>query len=86
MIEGIVVANELEGPRADLVRSALWLAMDGDAADSPGAVSPVGDGAATGRGVRAAVDAPARPEGTDSAARPGQPAAKSAPVPERAAA
>ena len=31
MIEGIVVANYLEGARADLVRSALWLAIDGDA-------------------------------------------------------
>ena len=30
MIEGIVVANYLEGARADLVRSALWLAIDGD--------------------------------------------------------
>ena len=31
MIEGIVVANYLEGARADLVRSALWLAIDGEA-------------------------------------------------------
>ncbi len=31
MIEGIVVANHLEGARADLARSALWLAVDGDA-------------------------------------------------------
>ncbi|MCE2512068.1 MAG: hypothetical protein J4F50_05820 [Acidimicrobiia bacterium] len=30
MIEGIVVANYLEGARADLVRSALWLAIDGE--------------------------------------------------------
>ena len=30
MIEGVVVANYLEGARADLVRSALWLAIDGD--------------------------------------------------------
>ena len=30
MIEGIVVANRLEAARADLVRSALWLAIDGD--------------------------------------------------------
>lgn len=30
MIEGIVVANRLEGARADLARSALWLAVDGD--------------------------------------------------------
>lgn len=28
MIEGVVVANELTGPRADRVRSALWLAVD----------------------------------------------------------
>ena len=31
MIEGVVVANYLEGARADLVRSALWLAIDGEA-------------------------------------------------------
>ena len=31
MIEGIVVANYLEDSKADLVRSALWLAIDGDA-------------------------------------------------------
>ena len=30
MIEGIVVANHLESARADLVRSALWLAIDGE--------------------------------------------------------
>ena len=30
MIEGIVVANNLEGAKADLVRSALWLAIDGE--------------------------------------------------------
>ena len=30
MIEGIVVANYLEDSKADLVRSALWLAIDGD--------------------------------------------------------
>ena len=28
MIEGVVVANRLAGPRADRVRSALWLAVD----------------------------------------------------------
>ena len=81
-----MVANELEGPRADLVRSALWLAIDGDANEGPGAVSPVGDGAAMGRGARAAVDVPARTEGIDSAARRGQPATRGAQVPERAAA
>ena len=31
MIEGVVVANYLAGARADLARSALWLAVDGDA-------------------------------------------------------
>ena len=30
MIEGIIVANYLTGARADLARSALWLAVDGD--------------------------------------------------------
>ena len=30
MIEGIVVANYLEGARADLVRSALWLTIDSE--------------------------------------------------------
>ena len=30
MIEGIVVANYLEDSKADLVRSALWLAIDGE--------------------------------------------------------
>ena len=34
MIEGIVVASRLEGARADLVRSALWLAVEGDAGDA----------------------------------------------------
>ena len=36
MIEGIVVANYLEGARADLVRSALWLAVDGEDAEADG--------------------------------------------------
>ncbi len=31
MVEGVVVANHLEGARADLARSALWLAVDGEA-------------------------------------------------------
>ncbi len=35
MIEGIVVANHTEGARADLVRSALWLAIDAEADDEP---------------------------------------------------
>ena len=35
MIEGIVVANYLTGSRADLARSALWLAVDGDASRQP---------------------------------------------------
>ena len=30
MIEGIVVANYLEDSKADLVRSTLWLAIDGE--------------------------------------------------------
>ena len=30
MIEGIVVANYLEDSKADLARSALWLAIDGE--------------------------------------------------------
>ena len=33
MIEGIVVANYLDGARADLARSALWLAIDADTGD-----------------------------------------------------
>ncbi len=33
MIEGIVVTNSLEPPRADLVRAALWLALDGGSGD-----------------------------------------------------
>ena len=33
MIEGIVVANYLEDSKADLVRSALWLAVDGEGED-----------------------------------------------------
>ena len=39
MIEGIVVANYLEGARADLVRSALWLAIDGE--DGKGDACPL---------------------------------------------
>lgn len=35
MIEGVVAANDLIGPRADLARSALWLSVDGHAADAP---------------------------------------------------
>ena len=31
MVEGIVVANYLAAARADLARSALWLAVDTDA-------------------------------------------------------
>ncbi len=30
MVEGILVANYLEGSKADVVRSVLWLAIDGD--------------------------------------------------------
>ena len=32
MVEGVVVASELSGARADLARSALWLALDADPA------------------------------------------------------
>ena len=46
MVAGIVVANYLTGARADLARSALWLAVDGDASptaapatDPPGPVA-----------------------------------------------
>ena len=31
MVEGVVVANFLAGARADLARSALWLAVDAEA-------------------------------------------------------
>jgi len=31
MVEGVVVANGLSGSRADIARSALWLAVDSDA-------------------------------------------------------
>lgn len=31
MVEGVVVANGLSGSRADIARSALWQAVDGDA-------------------------------------------------------
>ena len=34
MIEGIVVANGLEGARADQIRAALWLAVDISVADA----------------------------------------------------
>jgi len=44
MIEGIVVSNSLEPARADLVRSALWLAIDVSPSEavepSVGAVEP----------------------------------------------
>ncbi len=36
MVEGIVVSNGLVGARADLARSALWLAVDGE--HDPGAL------------------------------------------------
>ena len=41
MIEGIVVANYLDGARADLARAALWLAVDGAASPCSEPVSPV---------------------------------------------
>ena len=34
MIEGIVVANALDGARADQIRSVLWLAVDTPVADA----------------------------------------------------
>jgi len=34
MIEGIVVANDLTGARADKVRAALWLAVETPVADA----------------------------------------------------
>ena len=86
MIEGIVVANYLTGARADLARSALWLAVDGDATEGPAAVTPASDAAAARRGERAAVDAQVRTDSADSAALRGQPAATSALPQERAAA
>ena len=40
MIEGIVVANHLEDSKADLVRSALWLAIDSESEeDDAGALT-----------------------------------------------
>ena len=60
MIEGIVVASYLSGSRADVVRAALWLAVDTEAGDEPGHAGPgrrgiergAGDGAQT-TGARA---------------------------------
>ena len=43
MIEGIVVTNDLSGARADLARSALWLAVDS------GAPGPTGEAPLAGR-------------------------------------
>ena len=34
MVEGVVVANELTGARADRVRAVLWLAVDEEAAEA----------------------------------------------------
>ena len=45
MIEGIIVASDLEGARADLARSALWLAVDGDSDECPEPASPLGQSA-----------------------------------------
>ena len=60
MIEGIVVANYLEDSKADLVRSALWLAIDGEGEE--------GDvGALTLRTDVAAI-APSSPPQRDAAA------------------
>ena len=30
MVEGVIVTNELSGPRADKARSALWRAIDNE--------------------------------------------------------
>ena len=57
MIEGIVVANYLAGARADLARSALWLAVAADA--------DAGEPAARTEPATAVPAAPAR---TDAAA------------------
>ena len=54
MIEGIVVANHLGGARADLARSALWLAVDGDA--------EAGELAARTEPTHTVPAAPARPD------------------------
>lgn len=60
MIEGIVVANYLEDSKADLVRSALWLAIDGEGTeDDAGALTLRTEVAAT---------APAPPVPTKAAA------------------
>ncbi len=59
MIEGIVVANCLEGARADLVRSALWLAIDGESDDDAGTLT---------LGTELAESAPASPAPTKAAA------------------
>ena len=57
MIEGVVVANHLAGARADLARSALWLAVDAEA-DS-------GERAAR---IEPTTAVPAAPARTDAAA------------------
>ena len=60
MIEGIVVANCLEGARADLVRSALWLAIDGESGE--------GNAGALTLRTEVAVTAPAQPVPAKAAA------------------
>ena len=57
MVEGVVVANYLAGARADLARSALWLAVDGDA-----------DGGEPAARTEPATAVPAAPARTDAAA------------------
>ena len=86
MIEGIVVANYLTGARADLARSALWLAVDGDSAADPATELPAADGADERRGKRAATEVPVRTNGSGAAAGRGQPGATSALRQERVAA
>ena len=60
MIEGIVVANCLEGARADLVRSALWLAIDGETQE--------GDASTLTLRTEVAATAPSSPSQPDAAA------------------
>lgn len=60
MIEGIVVANYLEDSKADLVRSALWLAIDGESEED--------DASALTLRTDVAVTAPSSPPQRDAAA------------------
>ena len=57
MIEGTVVANRLAGARADLVRSALWLAVEGEADRSKGAAEAEPARGVTARPMRSSLAA-----------------------------